>query len=142
MECGVVPIDSSDRWFTVGWVSSDLGRGVMRVHVRNMRFSPKKGDVPHVRGTFEKVASERRVAAMKRVLAGGGLITSFVDYFDPDTEQMPKRHTAIDVGDLSKYDLNASQEEAMRTALFYGPVFRCCRGCREQGRQHYGLMIG
>ena len=122
MERGVDAIDGSDRWFTVGWVSPDLGRDVMRVRARNMRFSPKTGDVLHVRGSFEKAASERRVAAMKRVLAGGGLIPSLVDYFDPDTERMPKRHVAIDLGDLSNYDLNSSQEEALRTALSYGPV--------------------
>lgn len=122
MERGVDPIDGSDRWFTVGWVSPDLGRDVMRVRSKNMRFSPKTGDILHVRGTFEKAASERRVAAMKRVLAGGGLIPSLVDYFDPDTERMPKCQVAIDLGDLSKYELNPSQEEALRTALSYGPI--------------------
>lgn len=122
MERGVDAIDGSDRWFTVGWVSPDLGRDVMRVRSKNMRFSPKTGDTLHVRGTFEKAASERRVAAMKRVLAGGGLIPSLVDYFDPDTERMPKCHVAIDLGDLSKYELNPSQAEALRTALSYGPI--------------------
>lgn len=122
MERGVDPIDGSDRWFTVGWVSPDLGRDVMRVRARNMHFSPKTGDILYVRGTLEKVASERRVAAMKRVLAGGGLIPSLVDYFDPGSERMPKRHVTTDLGDLSNYDLNPSQEEALRTALSYGPV--------------------
>lgn len=122
LERGVDATDGSDRWFTVGWVSPDLGRDVMRVRAKSMRFSPKAGDVLHVRGTFEKVASERRVAAMKRVLAGGGLIPSLVDYFDPDTEQMPKRDVAIDLGDLGEYDLNAFQEEALRTALSYSPI--------------------
>lgn len=122
MERGIDPMDGSDRWFTVGWVSPDLGRDVMRVRSKNMRFSPKTGDTLHVRGTFEKAASERRVAAMKRVLAGGGLIPSLVDYFDPDTERMPKCQVAIDLGDLSNYELNVSQEEALRTALSYGPI--------------------
>lgn len=122
LERGVDATDGSDRWFTVGWVSSDLGRDMMRVRAKNMRFSPKTGDVLHVRGTFEKVASERRVAAMKRVLAGGGLIPSLVDYFDPDTERMPKQDIAIDLGDLGEYNLNPSQEEALHTALSYGPI--------------------
>ena len=122
LERGVDATDGSDRWFTVGWVSPDIGRDVMRVHAKSMRFSPKTGDVLHVRGTFERVASERRVAAMKRVLAGGGLIPSLVDYFDPDTERMPKHDVAVDLGDLGEYDLNASQEEALRTALSYGPI--------------------
>lgn len=59
---------------------------------------------------------------MKRVLAGGGLIPSLVDYFDPDIERMPKQDVAIDLADLGEYDLNASQEEALRTALSYGPI--------------------
>lgn len=122
LERGVDAVDGIDRWFTVGRVSPDLGRDVMRVHAKSMRFSPKPGDVLHVRGTYEKVASERRVAAMKRVLAGGGLIPSLVDYFDPDTELVPKHDDTIDLGDLGEYDLNDFQEEAMRTALSYGPI--------------------
>ncbi|MNJ16866.1 ATP-dependent RecD-like DNA helicase [compost metagenome] len=122
LERGVDPADGSERWFTVGWVSPDLSRDVMRVRAKSFRFSPKSGDVMHVRGTFEKVASERRVAAMKRVLAGGGLIPSLVDYFDPASERVPTRDLAIDLGDLSHYDLNSFQEEALRTALSYGPV--------------------
>lgn len=122
LERGVDTMDGSDRWFAVGWVSPDLGRNVMRVRAKSMRFSPKAGDILHLRGTFEKVASERRVAAMKRVLAGGGLIPSLVDYFDPDTERMPKHDVTIDLGDLGSYELNASQEEALRTALSYGPI--------------------
>ena len=122
LERGVDATDGSDRWFTVGWVSPDIGRDVMRVQAKSMRFSPKTGDVLHVRGSFERVASERRVAAMKRVLAGGGLIPSLVDYFDPDTERMPKHDGAVDLGDLGEYDLNASQEGALRTALSYGPI--------------------
>ncbi|GHC37323.1 hypothetical protein GCM10010096_03480 [Alcaligenes pakistanensis] len=122
LERGVDATDGSDRWFTVGWVLPDIGRDVMRVRAKSMRFSPKTGDVLHVRGTFEKVASERRVAAMKRVLAGGGLIPSLVDYFDPDTKRMPKHDIELDLGNLGEYDLNASQEEALRAALSYGPI--------------------
>ena len=122
LERGVDATDGSDRWFTVGWISPDLGRDVMKVRAKSMRFSPTTGDVLYVRGTFEKVASERRVAAMKRVLAGGGLIPSLVDYFDPGTDRMPKHDDAINLGNLGEYDLNASQEEAMRTALSYGPI--------------------
>lgn len=122
LERGVDATDGSERWFTVGWVSPDLGRDVMKVRSKSMRFSPKQGDILHVRGTFEKVASERRVAAMKRVLAGGGLIPSLVDYFDPNTERMPSRDTAIELEDLGEYELNASQEDALRTSLTFGPI--------------------
>lgn len=122
LERGVDATDGSDRWFTIGRVSPDLGRDIMRVQAKRMSFSPKAGDLLHVRGTFEKVASERRVAAMKRVLAGGGLIPSLVDYFDPDTERLPRRDTTIDLSELGEYELNAAQEEALRTALTHGPI--------------------
>lgn len=122
LERGIDATDGSDRWFTVGWVSPDLGRDIMRVQAKRMSFSPKAGDLLHVRGTFEKVASERRVAAMKRVLAGGGLIPSLVDYFDPDADRMPRRDATIDLRELGEYELNAAQEEALRTAIINGPI--------------------
>jgi len=122
LERGIDATDGNDRWFTVGWVSADLGRDIMRVRAKRMSFSPQAGDLLHVRGTFEKVASERRIAAMKRVLAGGGLIPSLVDYFDPDTERLPRRDATIDLSELSEYELNAAQEEALRTALTHGPI--------------------
>lgn len=122
LERGVDPTDGSERWFTVGRVSPDLGRDLMRVRSRSMRFTPKQGDVLHVRGTFEKVASERRIAAMKKVLANGALIPSLVDYFDPDTVRTPWHDLAIALGDLGEYELNESQEEALRTALAFAPI--------------------
>lgn len=122
LERGVDPSDGNERWFKVGIVSPDIGRDVMKVRSLSMRFSPKQDQRLHVRGTFEKVASERRVAAMKRVLAGGALIPSLVDYFDPDMERMPRKNEGIVLGDLGEYDLNDSQEEALRTALLFGPL--------------------
>lgn len=122
LERGLDPEDGSERWFTVGYVSPDLGRDVMKVRAKSMRFSPSQGDVLHVRGTVEKTASERRVAAMKRVLAGGALIPSLVDYFDPGTERSPRKDLSITVDDVSEYKLNESQEEALRTALTFGPI--------------------
>lgn len=122
LERGVDPNDGNERWFKVGYVSPDIGRDVMKVRSLNMRFSPKQGQMLHVRGTFEKFASERRVAAMKRVLAGGALIPSLVDYFDPDMERMPRSYDGIALADLGEYDLNESQEEALRTTLSFGPL--------------------
>ncbi|MES2282526.1 MAG: AAA domain-containing protein [Pseudomonadota bacterium] len=122
LERGVDPSDGNERWFKVGYVSPDIGKDVMKVRSLSMRFSPKQGQMLHIRGTFEKVASERRVAAMKRVLAGGALIPSMSDYFDPDTERMPRRDDRIELADLGEYDLNGSQEEALRTALTFGPL--------------------
>jgi len=122
LERGVDSSDGNERWFRVGYVSPDIGKDVMKVRSVTMRFSPKQGQILHVRGTFEKVASERRVAAMKRVLAGGALIPSVIDYFDPSTERMPRRDDRIALTDLGEYDLNESQEEALRTALTFGPL--------------------
>ncbi|RCW65162.1 AAA domain-containing protein [Pseudorhodoferax soli] len=114
--------DGNERWFTIGRVSPDLGRDLMKVRSKSMLFAPKPGDTLHVRGTFEKVGSERRVAAMKRVLAGGGLIPSLVDFFDPEVERAPQPDASIVLEDLGEYELNASQEEALRTALSFGPI--------------------
>lgn len=121
LERGHDPVDGSERWYTVGTVSPDIGKDVLRVQEKNMRFSPKEGMTFFVRGELERSASERRVAAMKRVLAGGALIPRLVDYFDPDTELEAKR-TDADVGSLDEYGLNPQQEEALRTALEFGPV--------------------
>lgn len=122
LERGYDPIDGSERWYTVGTVSPDIGKDVIRVLQTSLRFGPKEGMTLFVRGALERSASERRVAAMKRVLAGGALIPRIVDYFDPETELMPKRAEAGDLGSLADYELNPQQEEALRTAISFGPV--------------------
>ncbi|WP_439672914.1 non-specific serine/threonine protein kinase (plasmid) [Cupriavidus necator] len=114
--------DGNERWFKVGDVSPDMGKDVMKVSSMSMRFTPKDGHTLYLRGTLEKVASERRVAAMRRVLAGGALIPCLVDYFDPDTERMPRTTDEIPLQDLDEYGLNKSQEEALKTAISFGPV--------------------
>lgn len=122
LERGDDPIDGSERWYTVGTVSPDIGKDVIRVQQTSLRFGPREGMTLFVRGALERYASERRVAAMKRVLAGGALIPRIVDYFDPGTEVMPKRAEAGDLGSLGDYQLNPQQEEALRTAISFGPV--------------------
>ena len=122
LERGYDPVDGSERWYTVGTVSPDIGKDVIRVQQTSLRFGPKEGMNFFVRGALERSASERRVAAMKRVLAGGALIPRIVDYFDPETELMPKRSEVDDLGSLVDYELNAQQEEALRTAISFGPV--------------------
>jgi hypothetical protein len=122
LERGHDPIDGSERWYTVGVVSPDIGKDVIRVQQTTLRFGPKEGMSLFVRGALERSASERRVAAMNRVLAGGALIPRVVDYFDPETELMPHGGEVGDLGDLTDYDLNAQQEEALRTAIAFGPV--------------------
>lgn len=122
VERRIDPQEGIERWYKVATVHPDIGKDLMKAHALSMRFSPRDGSVYYVRGTLEKVASERRVAAMKRVLAGGALIPRMVDYFDPATARMPRQ--ANDVGHLKldEYELNATQEEALRTAISLGPV--------------------
>lgn len=122
LERGLDPVEGTERWYRVGYVSPDIGRDVMKVSGVNMRFKPQDGETYYVRGTLERLASERRVTAMKRVLANGALIPHIVDYFDPDTERMPKADEHLDLGDLTEYGLNPLQEEALRTAVTFGPV--------------------
>ena len=122
LERGYNPIDGDERWYTVGTVAPDIGKDVIRVQQTSLRFGPKEGTSLFLRGALERSASERRVAAMNRVLSGGALIPRIADYFDPDTELMPHRAEVGELGDLSEYDLNAQQEEALRTAVSFGPV--------------------
>jgi serine/threonine protein kinase len=122
LERGVDPMDGEERWYTVGVVASDIGKDVIRVQQTSFRFRPKEGMSLFLRGALERSASERRVAAMKRVLSGGALIPKIVEYFDPDAELMPHTLEVGELGDLSEYALNPQQEEALRTALSFGPV--------------------
>ena len=122
LERGYDPIDGGDRWYTVGIVAPDIGKDVIRVQQTSLRFGPKEGMSLFLRGALERSASERRVAAMNRVLAGGALIPRIVDYFDPTTELMPQRIEVGELGDLSEYELNEQQAEALRTAVSFGPI--------------------
>lgn len=122
LERGYDQIDGGERWYTVGIVAPDIGKDVIRVQQTSLRFGPKQGMSLFLRGALERSASERRVAAMNRVLAGGALIPRIVDYFDPDAELMPHRAAVGDLGDLSEYELNDQQAEALRTAVSFGPV--------------------
>lgn len=122
LERGTDPIDGSERWYTVGIVSPDIGKDVMRVQVTNPRFSPVEGKALYIRGALERYASERRVAAMRRVLANGALIPRIADFFDPSMDLEPREAALPDLGTLSEYELNQQQEEALRTVLSFGPV--------------------
>ncbi len=115
------PHDGIERWFTVGRVL-DIGKDTMKVRPLSTRFAPKEGSAYYLRGTLERVASERRIAAMKRVLAGGALIPNLVDYFDPDSKCLPRKADNVTPEDIAEYGLNEQQEEALQTALTYGPV--------------------
>jgi serine/threonine protein kinase len=115
------PHDGIERWFTVGRVV-DIGKDTMKVRPLSTRFAPKEGSAYYLRGTLARVASERRIAAMKRVLAGGALIPNLVDYFDPDSKCLPRKTDNVTPEDVAEYGLNEQQEEALQTALTYGPV--------------------
>jgi serine/threonine protein kinase len=115
------PHDGIERWFTVGRVV-DIGKDTMKVRPLSTRFAPKEGSAYYLRGTLARVASERRIAAMKRVLAGGALIPNLVDYFDPDSKCLPRKTDNVTPEDVAEYGLNEQQGEALQTALTYGPV--------------------
>ncbi|RZU47146.1 nuclease-like protein [Fluviicoccus keumensis] len=122
LERGSDPIDGSDRWYKIGIVSPDIGKDVMRVQVSNSRFNPVAGDMVYLRGTLERHASGRRVAAMRRVLENGALIPKIPDYFDPSVDIAPRMTRVLDIGSLSEYLLNPMQEEALRTTIEFGPI--------------------
>lgn len=122
LERGTDPIDGSQRWYKVGVVSPDIGKDVMRVDATSMRFQPSEGRTFYIRGALERTASQRRVEAMRRTLANGALIPRLADYFDPDANLEPRQVSLSDIGSLEQYDLNSQQEEALRTALSFGPL--------------------
>ena len=122
LERGSDPIDGAERWYTVGIVSPDIGKDVMRVQITSSRFSPVEGKTVYVRGALERHASERRVAAMRRVLANGALIPRIADYFDPALQLEARPAVLPELGSLSEYDLNPQQEEALRCSLSLGPL--------------------
>lgn len=59
---------------------------------------------------------------MRRVLENAALIPRLPEYFDPTAERTPTRGALPPLETFAKYGLNAQQEEALRTALEYGPV--------------------
>lgn len=122
MERGTDPIQGTERWYTVGSVSPDIGKDVMRVFPGNTRFVPREGKTFYLRGAQERYASERRVAAMRRVLANGALIPAISNYFDPSVSVEPKRFELPELGSLAEYQLNHQQEEALLNCLSIGPV--------------------
>ncbi len=122
IERGVDPQLGTDRWYLAGFVSQDFGKDVMRVSPRSTRFSPSEDKAFYLRGTLERHASERRVAAMKRVLGRGALITRLPDYFDPSLSPRPIEYLLPELSDLGKYDLNAQQRDALINCLKFGPI--------------------
>jgi len=122
LERGTDPIDGTERWYLMGIVSSDIANDVMRVQPQTLKFNPVQGRCLYLRGALERHASARRVGAMRRVLENAALIPRLPEYFDPDAEQIPMRGTLPPLDAFAKYELNSQQEEALRTALEYGPV--------------------
>ncbi|MGV7209348.1 AAA domain-containing protein [Oxalobacteraceae bacterium A2-2] len=122
LERGTDPIEGSERWYLTGIVSSDIANDVMRVQPLTQKFNPVEGRRFYLRGALERHASARRVAAMRRVLENAALIPRLPDYFDPNAERMPTYGALPPLEIIAKYNLNAQQEEALRTALEYGPV--------------------
>jgi serine/threonine protein kinase len=122
IERGIDPQLGTDRWYTVGVVAQDVGKDVMRVTPRTSRFSPTEDRTFYLRGTLERHASERRVAAMKRVLGKGALITRLPDYFDPLLSVEPIEYPIPEFSDLDRYELNHQQLDALLNSLRFGPI--------------------
>ncbi|POS07419.1 DNA helicase [Burkholderia gladioli] len=122
IERGIDPQLGTERWYTVGLVAQDVGKDVMRVSPRSSKFSPTEDKTFYLRGTLERHASERRVAAMKRVLGKGALITRLPNYFDPSLAIQPVEYAIPEFRDLDRYDLNLQQRDALLNSLRFGPV--------------------
>ena len=122
IERGTDPLQGTERWYTVGTVSSDIGKDLMRVSSTNTRFTPRENMTLFLRGAQERYASERRVAAMRRVLGNGALIPKIFDYFDPSVILAPRQVELPALGNLSDYELNHEQEEALLNCLAVGPI--------------------
>ena len=122
IERGTDPLEGTERWYTVGAVSSDIGKDLLRVSSTNMRFIPRENMTLFLRGAQERYASERRVAAMRRVLGNGALIPNIPGYFDPAVKLTPRRVELPEIGSLAEYDLNPEQEEALLNCLAVGPI--------------------
>ncbi|WP_425252134.1 AAA domain-containing protein [Janthinobacterium sp. NFX145] len=122
IERGTDPLEGTERWYTVGAVSSDIGKDLMRVSSTNMRFTPRENMILYLRGAQERYASERRVAAMRRVLGNGALIPRIPEYFDPELGLTPRRVELPALGSLADYELNPEQEEALLNCLTVGPI--------------------
>lgn len=123
-ERGVDSIRDVESWFRVGYVSSDIGKDILRVRATNPRFRPKVGATYYLRGSREASASERRVTAMRRVLGERALIPNIAKYFEPNCSIPPIRlggsTTASEL--QSRYGLNETQGSAMAHILQTGPV--------------------
>ncbi len=121
LERGKDALEGTERWFVVGIVG-ELGKDLLRVRPTGFRFSPKQGRTYFLRGSLERSASEKRVAAMRRVLGHGALIPNLIDYFETERDVQPRETPFPDLKDLAQYSLNPLQEEALQAALRYGPV--------------------
>ena len=122
IERGTDPMEGTERWFTVGTVSPDIAKDLMRVSATNMRFTARENMVLYLRGAQERYASERRVSAMRRVLGNGGLIPNIPDYFDPEIMLPPHKVELPELGNLAGYELNDEQLEALLNSLSVGPI--------------------
>lgn len=121
LERGTDSFGGEERWFIVGIVK-DVGKDLLQVTPTGFRFSPKQGKKYFLRGSLERQASVRRVAAMRRVIGGGALIPMLTHYFEPNTELTPKEFSFPSLDELSPYELNPLQEEALQSAIRYGPI--------------------
>lgn len=121
-ERGTDPIKGTETWFRVGLISPDIGKDVLRVLPTSNRLKITDGKMFFVRGSFETSASERRVAAMRRVLGGGASIPKIQQYFDPHLSVQPFHFPMAALNSIDSLGLNDQQRDALLQSFKNGPI--------------------
>lgn len=121
-ERGIDPMKGTEAWFRVGVISPDIGKDMLRVAPTNNRLKIIEGKTFYVRGSFETSASERRVAAMRRVLGGGTSIPKIHDYFDPYLSVTPYQFPVAALDAIDALGLNDQQRDALLQGFKTGPI--------------------
>ncbi len=122
LERGTDPMKGTEAWFRVGLISPDVGKDVLRVSPTSNRLKLTEGKTFFVRGSFETSASERRVAAMRRVLGGGASIPKLHEYFDPHLSVRPYQFPMAALDSIDSLGLNDQQRDALLHSFKNGPI--------------------
>lgn len=121
-ERGTDPMKGTEAWFRVGLISPDIGKDVLRVSPTSNRLKITEGKTFFVRGSYETSASERRVAAMRRVLGGGASIPKLHEYFDPHLSVQAHEFPMAALDSIDSLGLNDQQRDALRQSFKNGPI--------------------
>lgn len=122
LERGTDPMTGTETWFRVGLISPDIGKDILRVMPTSNRLKISEGKTLFVRGSLETSASERRVAAMRRVLDGGASIPKIYEYFDPQLSVQPYQFPMAALDSIDSLGLNDQQRDALIQSFKNGPI--------------------